>query len=70
VPLLSDWSGEATERFGVAAEISGMSGVSSRTAFLIENGMIREAWELGGELPDIDAVLEAARRIEDEGPAA
>jgi peroxiredoxin len=46
-----------------------MRGVSSRTAFLIENGTIRQVWELGGELPDIDAVLEAAGRIEDEASA-
>jgi len=40
-----------------------MEDVSARTAFLIEDGTIRRAWELGGELPDVDAVLEAARDL-------
>lgn len=61
VPLLSDWNAEATRAFGVAMEVRGMQDVSARSAFLIEGGTIRHAWELGGELPDIDAVLEAAR---------
>ena len=60
VPLLSDWNAEATRAFGVAIRVREMEDVSARTAFLIENGTIRHAWELGGELPDIDAVLEAA----------
>jgi peroxiredoxin len=61
VPLLSDWNAEATQRFGVAMQVRGMEDVSARTAFLIEDGTIRHVWELGGELPDLDAVLEAAR---------
>ena len=60
VPLLSDWNAEATRAFGVAIRVREMEDVSARTAFLIEDGTIRHAWELGGELPDIDAVLEVA----------
>ena len=62
VPLLSDWNGEATRAFGVAFEPLGMADVAARSAFLIEDGeTIRAAWMLGPELPDIDAVIEAAR---------
>jgi peroxiredoxin len=39
-----------------------MTNVAMRSAFLIENGQtIVAAWLLGRELPDIDAVIEAAR---------
>jgi peroxiredoxin len=38
-----------------------MHDVPARTAFLIEDGTIRRVWELGGELPDVDAVIAAAR---------
>jgi peroxiredoxin len=62
VPLLSDWNGEAIRAFDVAFEPLGMSDVAMRTAFLIEDGdTIRAAWMLGRELPDIDAVIEAAK---------
>jgi peroxiredoxin len=62
VPLLSDWNGEATRAFGVAVEPLGMQDVSARSAFLIEDGTtIEEAWMLGRELPDIEAVIAAAR---------
>lgn len=62
VPLLSDWNGEATRAFGVAGEARGMQDVPARSCFLIEDGAtVRAAWELGGDLPDIDAVLEAAQ---------
>ena len=60
VPLLSDWDGEATRAFDVAFEPLGMSDVPMRTAFLIRDGRtIEAAWMLGGELPDIDAVIAA-----------
>ena len=63
VPLLSDWSGEATRAFGVAVEPVGMADVPMRSAFLIEDGeTIRAAWMLGRELPDVDAVIAAAAR--------
>ena len=39
-----------------------MTDVPARSAFLIRDGAtIEAAWMLGGELPDIDAVVEAAR---------
>jgi peroxiredoxin len=63
VPLLSDWNGDAIRAFDVAFEPLGMSDVAMRSAFLIEDGAtIRAAWLLGGELPDIDAVI-AARPV-------
>ena len=62
VPLLSDWNGDATRAFGIAFEPLGMADVPARSAFLIEHGAhVRASWMLGRELPDIDAVLEAAR---------
>jgi len=62
VPLLSDWNGEATRAFDVAVELGGMQDVAARSAFLIEDGTtIREAWMLGRDLPDIDAVINAAK---------
>jgi len=62
VPLLSDWNGEAIRAFGVAFEPLGMRDVAARSAFLIEDAeTIRAAWMLGPDLPDIDAVIEAAR---------
>ena len=62
MPLLSDWNGEAIRAFDVAFEPLGMSDVAIRSAFLIRDGeTIEAAWLLGADLPDIDAVLEAAR---------
>jgi len=62
VPLLSDWNGDAAREFGVAVDLGGMKDVAARSAFLIEDGeTICEAWMLGRELPDIDAVIETAR---------
>ena len=61
VPLLSDWNGDATRAFGVTFEPLGMRDVPARSAFLIEDGeRIVEAWMLGGELPDVDAVIASA----------
>jgi hypothetical protein len=38
-----------------------MRDVSIRSAFLIRDGTtIVEAWMLGGELPDVDAIIAAA----------
>jgi peroxiredoxin len=62
VPLLSDWNGEATRAFGIAVELGGMEDVAARASFLVEDGeTIREAWMHGRELPDVDAVIAAAR---------
>ena len=64
VPLLSDWNGEATRAFGIAVERGGMEDVASRSAFLIEDGeTVRAAWMLGRELPDVDAIISAARAL-------
>jgi glutaredoxin-dependent peroxiredoxin len=64
VPLLSDWNGEATRAFDVAFEPLGMKDVSARSAFLIlDAATIEAAWVLGSELPDIDAVIAAARGL-------
>lgn len=41
-----------------------MSDVAVRSAFLIRDGeTIGAAWQLGRELPDIDAVIAAARGL-------
>jgi peroxiredoxin len=62
VPLLSDWNGEATRAFGIAFEPLGMRDVSARASFLVEDGTtIRQSWMHGRELPDLDAVIAAAR---------
>jgi peroxiredoxin len=62
VPLLSDWNGEATRAFGIAFEALGMADVAARSSFLVEDGTtIRGAWMHGSELPDLDAVIAAAR---------
>ena len=61
VPLLSDWTGDATRAFGVAFEPLGMTDVPARSAFLIEDGeRVLASWMLGAELPDLDTVIEAA----------
>jgi len=63
VPLLSDWNGDATKGFDVAFEPLGMRDVSARSAFLIRDGeTIVAAWMLGGDLPDLDAVIAVAER--------
>jgi peroxiredoxin len=63
LPLLSDWNGDATRAFGVSVELGGMRDVAARSAFLVEDGAtIAAAWMLGRELPDLDAVIAAARR--------
>jgi peroxiredoxin len=63
IPLLSDWNGDATRGFGVAADVLGMSDVSGRAAFLVDHGgTVSASWAYAGrELPDVDAILAAAR---------
>ncbi|HUG65997.1 MAG TPA: redoxin domain-containing protein [Gaiellaceae bacterium] len=64
VPLLSDWNGDAIRAFDVAFEPLGMRDVAIRSAFLIRDGeTIEGAWTLGGEIPDLDAVIAAARGL-------
>lgn len=41
-----------------------MNDVAARSAFLIRDGeTVVAAWMLGGELPDIDAIVAAARGV-------
>jgi peroxiredoxin len=64
-PLLSDWNAEATDAFGLGHTYRGLEGVSRRSAFLVGNdATVRGAWAYGtGEVPDVDELLEAARRL-------
>ena len=62
MPLLSDFNGDAIRAFDVAFEPLGMGDAAMRSAFLIRDGEeIAAAWLLGRELPDVDAVIDAAR---------
>jgi peroxiredoxin len=68
VPLLSDWNGEAARGFDVTVRPLEMDDVPARCAFLIEDGTtIHQAWMLGRELPDIDAVIAATQSEGGEG---
>jgi len=59
---LTDWEGDVIQAFGVDRDVSAMTGVPRRSAFLIRDGeTIVEAWMLDRELPDIDKVIGAAR---------
>jgi glutaredoxin-dependent peroxiredoxin len=64
-PLLSDWNADATHGFGIAFEFRGLRDVSQRSAFLIDGeGVVRGAWGYDtSELPDFDALLDAARAL-------
>jgi peroxiredoxin len=71
VPLLTDWEGEVIDGFGVVREVSGMTSVPARSAFLIEDGQtVVASWMLGRELPDIDAVIAAAAQLGSEQGAS
>jgi peroxiredoxin len=64
-PLLSDWNAEATRGFDIAIDFRGMRDVSARSVFLVDaGGVVRGAWPYeNAELPDFDALLEAARAL-------
>ena len=64
VDLLSDWAGEATNGFGVGTTLWDMT-VSRRSAFLVAaEGTVSAAWAYeGGELPDLDEIVVAARSL-------
>jgi glutaredoxin-dependent peroxiredoxin len=64
-PLLSDWNADATHGFGVGMDFNGMTGVSRRSAFLIDaDGVVRGAWEYrNDELPDLDELVAAAQGL-------
>ena len=65
MPLLSDWNAEAVRAFDVAFTFNGLHEIATRSAFLVDgDGMIRGAWRYEiGEIPDFDALLEAARAV-------
>ena len=62
-PLLSDWNGELTRRFGIAREWRGLTDVPRRAAILLgEDGTVRESWHYeDSEVPDFDELLAAVR---------
>lgn len=64
-PLLSDWNGEATERFGLAHTYRDLQGVPRRSAFLLgTDGTVRGAWAYeSAEVPDFDELLAEARAL-------
>src|SRR6478609_1308528 len=64
-PLLSDWNADATHGFDIAFEFRGLEDVSERSAFLIDrDGVVRAAWAYEtSDMPDFDALLEAARLL-------
>ena len=63
--LLSDFNGDATRAFGIAFEYRGLRDVSTRSAFLIDQGgTVRGAWRYeSSEVPDVDELLSAARAL-------
>ena len=70
--LLSDFNGDATRALDIAIEFRGFHDVSARSAFLVdETGTIRGAWSYDtGELPDVDALLDAARALKSSAEPA
>ena len=65
LPLLSDWNGEAVERFAVAHEYRGLRGVAERSAFLIDGERVVR-WSRAyatGEVPDMEELIAAARAL-------
>jgi peroxiredoxin len=69
IPLLSDWTGDATRGFGVAQTLAGLPEVPMRTCFLIGgDGVVHGAWRYADdELPDVDVLLTAARAAQGAG---
>jgi glutaredoxin-dependent peroxiredoxin len=65
VPLLSDWNGEAVRAFGLARSYRGMEDVPVRSAFLVDQaGTVRRSWRYDdAEVPDLDAIVAAARAL-------
>jgi peroxiredoxin len=64
-PLLSDWSGQAVQAFGVTQTLDGLEGTPVRSCFLIDaGGIIQGAWRYGNdEVPDVEALLAAAHAL-------
>lgn len=67
VPLLSDWNGSLTKRFGVGRVYRWMEGVPRRSAFLVgRDGTVLGSWRYeDSEVPDFDVLLAAARASRD-----
>jgi peroxiredoxin len=65
IPLLSDWNADAVRAFGLARSYRGMEDVPVRSAFLVDQGgTVRRAWRYDDtEVPDLDAILAAARAL-------
>jgi glutaredoxin-dependent peroxiredoxin len=63
--LLSDWNGEAVRAFGNAQTFRHFRDVAVRSAFIVDReGTVRFAQRYANEeVPDFDAVLEAARSL-------
>jgi peroxiredoxin len=69
--LLSDWNAEAVHAFGIAHEFRGLKDVAERSAFLLDDGVVRGAWHYGtSELPDMDELLAACKALKSSGGAA
>ena len=64
--LLSDFNGDAVRAFGIPQEFRGFRDVAQRSAFLVDaDGVVRSAWLYeNGELPDVDALLDACRGVQ------
>jgi peroxiredoxin len=64
--LLSDFNGDAVRAFGIPQEFRGFRDVAQRSAFLVDaDGVVRSAWLYeNGELPDVDALLDACRGLQ------
>ena len=67
MPLLSDWNGALAKHFGAGRVWRWMEGVPRRSAFLVgEDGTVLGSWSYeDGELPDFDAIIDAAERLGD-----
>jgi peroxiredoxin len=67
VPLLSDWNGALTKRFGIARTWRWMEGVPRRSAFLVvPDGTVRGSWRYeDSDVPDFDELLAAAQALRD-----
>ena len=68
-PLLSDWSGAAVRAFDVSQTLDGLDHTPVRSCFLVDaTGTVREEWRYGDdEVPDVDALLAAARALSGPG---
>jgi peroxiredoxin len=65
IPLLSDWNGDAVRAFGVGRDYRGLADVAERSAFLIDGERVVRFTRIyeGGEIPDLDELVEASRRL-------